>query len=172
MPKPLGMLTRQQVVERARSACGKGIHYKLGAGGRDPHRPLPAADGLCDCSGFVAWCLGIDRFIPNALLPHLPDGGDWFETTAVYRDARSPFGFVDEVPWRAAQIGDLVVWPDRGRKQGHIGIVTMVSTAGEGPVLVVHCSVGNDRKGDAIAETSSDIFFNNGAIGARVRWVT
>lgn len=167
LPRSLGVLRAGEVVDRARSAVGHGTKYVLGAGGRNPRAQRPGTE--CDCSGFVAWALGVDRYLPNGLIPHLP-GGDWFETSAVYLDARSPLGYVVEVPWAAAAAGDVVVWPDRNGSQGHIGVVTQVSTSG--PQLVAHCSSGNWRTtADAIRETSSVLFLRNGAIVARVAWV-
>ena len=77
-------MTREEAVQRARSAAGQGCQYALGKGGLHPERPFPwavAVDAkLCDCSGFVAWCLGVSRQAPVPALP-------WLETTAVYHDA-------------------------------------------------------------------------------------
>lgn len=166
--KFLGQMGGADVITRARSRVAKGTHYQLGAGGRDPSNDSPGAK--CDCSGFVAWSLGIDRFLPNDGIPHL-SGRDWFETTSIYDDARSPFGFVAEVPWTSARPGDVLVWPDRGRSQGHIGLVASVDHTG--PTSVVHCSTGNDRRTqDAVAETPADIFRRNGALVGRVAWVS
>lgn len=174
MPRALGPLTGAQVVARARGAIGKGTRYRLGAGGRDPLAPEPGRRGVgwlyCDCSGFAAWCVGVDRYLPNAAIPTLPNG-QWFETSALVRDARSPFGFVVEVPWAEAHPGDLLVWPDNGAVQGHVGIVAEVGTAG--PDTVVHCSSGNTQNGtkDAIAETDVALFVRHKALVARVAWV-
>lgn len=177
--KSLGILTRGQVVERARSLLAgrwRPTVYLLGAGGRDPRSPHPGLrrEGApkCDCSGMAAWAVGVDRYLPNGLIPHLPHG-EWFETSNLFSDARSTGGYVDEVPWITAQPGDLLVWPDnRARKrQGHVGIVAEVDPM-RGPVKVVHCSSGNARVlGNAIAETGVDLFVRFGAIVARVRWV-
>lgn len=168
MQRSLGPMTREAVVARARGAVGAGTHYELGAGGRDPRTTRPGPK--CDCSGFAAWCLGVDRYLPNAGVPHLPDG-EWLETTALFRDARSPFGFVTDVAWTAAQPGDLLVWPDAGKRQGHVGVVS-AAKPGVGPRLVVHCAVSNERRtGDAVAETGSELFERAGAIAVRVAWV-
>lgn len=168
MAKSLGPLTAAQVVARARSAAGSGTSYRLGAGGRNPRASHPAVGGACDCSGFVAWCLGVDRYLPNGVIPHMP-GGEWFETTSLFLDARSTTGYVSEVPWREAREGDLLVYPDRGKRQGHVGVVTEADDTG--PVLVAHCSAGNARSGDAIAETGPGVFVAGGAVAARVAWV-
>jgi hypothetical protein len=124
--------------------------------------------GQCDCSGFVAWCLGVSRQTNNPW--YRSQNGGWFETTAVFKDCGTPFGFVDGVPWTRAEPGMLVVWGDHDGHQGHIGIVSEVDA--EGPAKVVHCSSSNWRAlGDAIAETDSGIFKHNNALVARVAWV-
>lgn len=65
-PKPpitkLGLMRRDSILSKANFAIRKGTRYKLGAGGYDPNAPLPHdANRYCDCTGFVAWALGIDR---------------------------------------------------------------------------------------------------------------
>jgi len=174
--------SRAAVLARARSAIGNGVVYVLGAGGRTPGSTSPAARitseaGVaagCDCSGFVAWCLGVDRYLPT-WLPHYL-GGEWFETTAVFRDAKSPYGFVSEVPWAAALPGDVIVYGDHRdaagvTHEGHIGLVSEVTE--NGPVSVIHCSLGNFHKtGDAIQETDPSVFIAGKAVTAAVAWVT
>lgn len=61
-------LTASDAVARASSICkkvkdGAAAYYKLGTGGRNPgvNSPLNAL-GQADCSGFVAWACGYDRF--------------------------------------------------------------------------------------------------------------
>lgn len=165
-------MTRSEVLARARSAIGQGCVYALGKGGMHPASPTPWPSGLpnlgCDCSGFVAWCLGVSRMLSKDH-PHYEFGG-WFETTAVFRDARSPFGFVNEVLWTLAKPGDILVWGDANGHQGHIGIVSQVGT--DGPTHAIHCSSGNwKRAGDAVQETDVGVFARNGAIAAEVAWV-
>lgn len=167
-----GLVTSAEAVSRARGAIGAGTLYVLGAGGRDPAAARPGE--TCDCSGFVAWVYGIDRFLPSSrnqrsAIPRYLDGA-WFETSALAADARSPFGFVAEVAWAEAQPGDMLVWGDKGAGQGHVGLVTEVGESG--PTRVVHCSKGNFRSfGDAIRETGVAVFTKNDAIAARVAWV-
>lgn len=160
------------VVARARGAIGHGCVYALGKGGMHPASPTPWPTGLpnvgCDCSGFVAWCLGVSRMLTKDH-PHYEFGG-WFETSAIARDARSEFGFVNEVLWSLALPGDLLVWGDHDGHQGHVGIVSECDETG--PVRVIHCSRGNWRDhGDAIAETGVEVFRRNNAIAAEVAWV-
>lgn len=170
MAKALGPMKRGDVVARAAFAIGRQTAYKLGAGGRDPRAAHPAVDGRCDCSGFAAWCLGIDRYLPNDLMEALPVFEKWFETGQLYADARSPWGIVTEVPWLSALPGDVLLRGDEGKRQGHIGVVTACDHTG--PIRVVHCSSGNWRtEGDAIQETGVELFVRNRALAARVRWV-
>lgn len=168
MNRSLGNLTRETVLARARAAIGHGTIYVLGQGGRDPGAPNPGKQ--CDCSGFAAWAMGVDRYLPNNAIPGITFG-DWFETTALWKDAKSPFGFVIEVPWREALPGDLLVWPDGAGHQGHVGVCASLGAAG--PETVVHCSLGNRKThGDAIMETGALLFLKREAVVARVRWVT
>lgn len=170
MARRLEGLTRDDVVQRATGAVGKATRYALGRGGRDPAAAHPAQGRACDCSGFAAWCVGVDRYLPNAAIPDLPEQYGWFETTALYADARSPWGFVTEIPWTAALPGDLLVWPDAGGRQGHVGVVVQADHAG--PAAVAHCAASHWRKhGDAIRVTSPELFLRNRAVAARVRWL-
>lgn len=176
MAKSLGPMKRDDVVWRARSVMGSSTRYVLSKGGRDPRASHPGEliDGrfCCDCSGHAAWTAGVDRFLPNGGIPHL-EGRPWFETSNLYADARSPFGFVAEVPWTAALPGDLLVWPDRRnpKREGHVGVVVEVDHTG--PVSVVHCSATNFKRfGDAIRETGVEVFRSAGAIVARLAWVS
>lgn len=167
MKHSLGRLAPDVVVERARSAISLPIAYKLGAGGRDPRAKTPGAE--CDCSGFVAWCLGVDRYLPRAGVP-THGAGDWLECSALWRDARSPYGFTAEVEPDMARIGDLLVYPDSGGRQGHVGVVSEVDS--DGPTRVVHCSSGNYKSvGRAVRETGVEVFKLNRALVARVAWV-
>lgn len=164
------LATGLQVVDRARSATSQSIGYALGLGGMRPELETPGA--LCDCSGFAAWCNFVSRYIER--WNPLYEGGDWFETTALARDAKSPFGFVDLVPERLARPGMLYVYGDRGPgKQGHVGVVSAIE-ADRGPSRVIHCSRGNEKaygKGHAVHETGPDVFRAGGAIVARLAFI-
>jgi len=125
-----------------------GIRYGLGKGGMNPGSPTPASNGLCDCSGFVAWSLGFSRKINERFYVRFNNG--WFETTAVWTDIASPVGILEEIDKPRA--GAVVVYPDRDGHQGHIGILVDDDK-------VVHCSMGNDRAfGNAIQVTNTDVF--------------
>jgi len=138
------------VMARAQSAIGQGIRYKLGMGGMKPGNPSPAAGGQCDCTGFIAWCLGMSRKTSEAFYVNFNNG--WIETTAVWTDVGKSVGIFEQI--NGPKIGAIVVFPDKAGKQGHIGII---SGAGK----VIHCSSGNDKKfGDAIQETDMAVFNN------------
>lgn len=143
-------MTRPEAVARARSAIGSKCAYRLGKGGFSPTSPYPwNSAGECDCSGFIAWCLGVSRHTDNPWYKSF--NGGWVETSAIVRDAKVPFGFFDEVTWEHAAPGHLIVYGDFGGHQGHVGIVNQ---ADNGPTQAIHCSNGNfTRTQDAIQET-------------------
>lgn len=168
-------MTPEEVVSRARSQlAGKNpTKYELGRGGFHP-QSLTAADtmGRCDCSGFVAWCLGASRHIDHPA--YLQELGQWVETSAIVRDARrSEHGMFALVALGEARPGMVYVWgdPKSGRGQGHCGIITEINpNAGPwgAPHKVIHCSKGNyTSTGDAIQETTTELFVRNHAIVAR-----
>jgi cell wall-associated NlpC family hydrolase len=148
-------------VTRALSARGHGIQYVLGHGGWHPDDPTPTRDLGCDCSGFVAWVIGICRQTGDEQFR-------WVETTAIVHDALGDTRYFSHVRWTDAQPGDLVVYGDRrdadgSRHQGHCGIVTAVDTTG--PLKVCHCSKGASlAQGDAIIETSPDAWRARGIV--------
>jgi cell wall-associated NlpC family hydrolase len=165
-PKPAG--GRADIVARARSAIGLRIDYKLGKGGMNPATKSPASNGECDCSGFSSWCIGLSRQTKDPFYVAL--NGGWLETTAMTADALRTGGILTKVD--TPQPGDLIVYGDRvvngRRSQGHVGIVSEVRDGKASKVI--HCSSGNARRvpGRAVQETSPSLFFNAGAIYARV----
>jgi len=176
--RSLGPLSRDAVVARARSVIGKATVYKLGQGGRDPHALHPGVvrmvEGFatyeCDCSGFAAWCVGVDRYLPNVGAAEA-DAYQWFETSNLAKDVlRDDWPNLRKVLWQAALPGDLLVWGDREGSQGHVGVVASLGQVG--PETVVHCSAGNFRREkDAIQETGVELFLRNHALVAHVAWV-
>lgn len=163
-------MTPAAAIARARSAIGHRTAYRLGKGGMNPSSPVPwDASGGCDCSGFIAWVLGISRLSDTPWYKKF--NGGWIETTAIVRDARTPFGFFDEVPWEEARPGMIVVYGDDNGHQGHVGMVTRFKRGG-GPHRVIHCSSGNyKRTGDAIQETEPTAFTRGHAIIARSAFI-
>ena len=146
------------VLARAQAAVAQGIHYKLGKGGMNPGSPTPAADGLCDCSGFVSWCLGMSRKTSDRFYVNF--NGGWIETTAVWTDIGSPVGIFESI---AKKPGAVVVYPDANGHQGHIDIIVDATH-------VVHCSHGNDTNfHNAVQITPLTVFSGNAA--SRYGWL-
>jgi hypothetical protein len=116
-----------------------------------PKDALPTADGLCDCSGFVCWVLGLKR---QSDIPFYKQYGGWIYTDSMVADILSSTGIFERL--KAPEAGCIVVY-GAGRQIGHVGIVSEVK---EGKMSkVIHCSAGNQKKyGDAIAETSPAVF--------------
>ena len=144
----LAVASRKRTLSRAQRCIGKGVRYKLGKGGFDPNLEMTSTS---DCSGFVAWAIGIPRELP-------PGSGNWLQTTTYWEGGGSAgSGLFDQISEHFAEPGDIIVYPDRGRKQGHMGIVSAVESGFV--TKVIHCSTGNDRKyNDAIQETKPTVF--------------
>lgn len=154
-------MTAQELIARARAQIGQGTVYRLG-GGTVAGDSCRDEAGACDCSGFVLWCLGLQRRYPEERWLATATGG-WLNTDGLWYDAMTgPNRFVtpcDRVP------GALIVYPASwmahsvlgapksvGPRVGHIGILTA-------PDLVIHCSAGNRRRcGDAITQTGTEVF--------------
>jgi hypothetical protein len=108
---------------------------------------------LCDCSGFVAWVIGISRK-PKTTRPF------WVETSAICHDANNAkraFVKIDKpVP------GCIVSYPDRAGREGHTAIVTGSAFNTDGSVASisgVDCSSGQSRRlGQAITERDLSFF--------------
>lgn len=158
-------MTPDEVLARARSAIGHRCVYALGKGGFNPASPVPwNLQGQCDCSGFAAWCLGVGRHTDNPW--YAQQNGGWLETTAIVRDALSPYGLFQQVQWEQALPSDLVVYGDAGGHQGHVGVVSSAGLVG--PAAVIHCSLGNYKVvGDAIQESAPALWKMHGGIIAR-----
>jgi cell wall-associated NlpC family hydrolase len=147
------------LVERARSAIGAPTVYRLGKGGRRPGAAHPRdAAGLLDCSGFVAWVMGLDRYQPANPRYKAINGG-WINTDAIVRDATmgpGPGQLFRRV--EVAEPGDVLVYgsyrdASGTRRVGHCGIVVVGGDWSR--MRVVHCSASNGRRGDAIQETGA-----------------
>lgn len=111
----------------------------------------------CDCSGYVAWALGIPRRPWGA-------AGGWFNTDAIHADARSAQRRVQRI--ERAVPGALLVYPshDGGKEVGHVAIVTEVSADGAA-LKILHCAPENyllepapGAARNAIAETDAARF--------------
>ena len=165
------MATHQDIVQRARTACGMGIKYKLGKGGMSGSSASPSdSKAMCDCSGFAAWCAGLSRKTSHPFYVEL--NGGWLETTAIAADAIAVHGIFTKVDKPFP--GCFAVFGDRNGKQGHIGVVTEVVNGKA--TKVIHCSSTNSRtsvaadptKPRAIQETGADLFYKNQAVFCRL----
>jgi len=140
----------QQTLLRAQSVLQKKTIYKLGKGGFDPSKPMTTQ---CDCSGFIAWAIGIPRELP-------PRSNKWLSTDEYWAGGKPvKVGLFAKKEMNLATVGDLLVYPDSGGKQGHIAIVVKVQNGK--PVSIIHCSNGNFKNfGDAIRETDPGVFLS------------
>lgn len=156
-------VTADAILLRARAALSLPIAYQLGAGGRNPTAATPAdGAGKLDCSGFVAWCLGMPRLTDDPF--YLDFAGGWMNTDGIVADTKDARGLFNKVPDGHAKPADLLVFgKGPGRSYGHVGIVSRVIHGK--PIAVIHCSAAN--KPNAVAETIPDVFFRHGAIIAR-----
>lgn len=142
--------TPEQIVARARQALGHGTAYRLGAGGVYGASTADWRYKACDCSGFVSWVLQVQRFATWRI------GATWFETSRIWKDATGPHRWFERLD--DPEVGCIVVYPDRGERQGHMGIVTRVGSASD--FDVVDCSLGSWRKyRDAVQERGGGIVF-------------
>lgn len=162
------------VAARARSMIGADIPYLLSAGGRKPTAPSPIGrkvykDGRvgvgCDCSGFTAWCCGMDRFQED-----FPLLGGWINTDAMLGSWDAAAKRWRPVPgWYelldAPVVGCIVVFGaidldhDGDRERiGHTGIVTGIDFPPDwswGSIEVTHCSGSNDRKSNGASSIAA-----------------
>ena len=150
-------------ISRARRFVGRG-RYVEGAGGR-----APAADGPegrigsrlgCDGPGFVAWCLGYDRYQPG-----FAGGWDWIEPDAMIVEAESTARWFRSLA--LPERGALIVYPSislvrAGRidRRGHVGLISLAPPdwtshdARWSTLRVIHCAASLQRRhGFAIGET-------------------
>jgi hypothetical protein len=161
------MMTAPDSVQRAVSALGRGIAYELGQGGYYPDDPSPTRNRGCDCTGFVSWCLKVSRRCQDPAFP-------WYETTAIVHDALGDQRHFDHIRWQDCKPGDILVYGDRkdsegNRHQGHISIVSAVDLTG--PIRCIHCSHGAYvATGDAITETSPDLWRARGIVARHKEW--
>jgi hypothetical protein len=138
----------EQTLQRAQSALGLNTTYKLGRGGFDPTKPV---SNSCDCSGFVSWAIGVPRELP-------PGSNQWLSTDSYWAGGKPVKAKLFlKIDLKDAGQGDLLVYPDSGGHQGHIGIITQVDH--NVPTYVVHCSLGNFHNyHDAVRITGPGVF--------------
>jgi cell wall-associated NlpC family hydrolase len=170
-------VNEEKTLERARAALAlkEPVRYLLGAGGKDPRRTTPAVAGACDCSGFVAWCLGTPRKLPKPVPQSMLDyNGGWLSTSGIHHDATGAEAkFREENAGWGARLGGLLVYPDwkdagNRKRQGHVAVISEVV---DGVVTkIIHCSMSNQKGGkSAIQETGPKAFDRADAI--YVEWL-
>lgn len=176
-PVPVAPTERQR---RAQAALeGPRGYYGLGSGGRDPSAALPwggyqTRDGddpakvahrkslgavFCDCSGAIAWVLGVPRRIAD-----YAKGWGYFSTDGVIADANDPaVELVEWVakgatiePWTCLVVYGAIDRDGDGKRDsiGHIGIVAGVPAGWvyDGPasllaLTVWHCAASTSATG-------------------------
>jgi murein DD-endopeptidase MepM/ murein hydrolase activator NlpD len=149
-----------QLITRARSAVNSNVLYKLGSGGLFPQDPQPTRDGLCDCSGFISWVLGLSR---KTDIPFYKKFGGWIFTDSMEADVNSTSGIFERL--QRPEPGCIVVY-GAGNKIGHVGLVSVVSNGAM--QKVIHCSSGNSTKfNQAILETAPTVFNRPDALWGR-----
>lgn len=170
MPSNLSLkLSRRDAVDRALSQVGKG-KYELGTGGRNPANKSPfgksrrgkPGTNWCDCSGFIAWCLGYDR-VQNLGL----DTEVWYSCAEIISDTYHVNPRLFHRFTGLVIPGDILVYGPKGKmKWGHIGIITKVLpgfTRGSDDwwkyVEVTHCSTGNG--GVAVRTSNAKLWYDS-----------
>ena len=181
-------------VLRARSMVGRGM-YGLGSGGRDPHAASPfgeyqprkgeAPDRIaarralgrvwCDCSGFVAWVIGMARRLPG-----YARGWGYISTDGLIADANDPKR--ELVEWvrvgETVYPGDLLVYgaidSDNDGDRDAIGHVAIVSHVPDGWVYtgpaslaaltIIHCASSKHPGGGAVRESLATAFAKRGGV--------
>jgi hypothetical protein len=138
----------KRAIEAAKTQTN--IKYKMGHGGYHPDSDQCSEDGLCDCSGFVAWTISMNRDL-TATHKNERFGMDWIETTNIYNDAIGPQKLFMKIA--APQVGSIAVYPDHDGKQGHTGLVVNLK-----PFIVVDC---RSRYGRAITSNNGSAFTKN-----------
>lgn len=138
----------QQTMNRAHSVLNLKIVYKLGKGGFDPTKSFTPQ---CDCSGFIAWAIGIPRELPPASNKWLSTDEYWSGGKPVKQNLFKQYNINE------AMVGDLLVYPDNGGNQGHIALINQIEN--NTPKFIIHCSNGNYKNfGDAVRITSPSVF--------------
>ncbi len=156
--------TVEHLLLRVHAVVGLPIEYRLGGGGMDPTSPTPAdRQGTVDCSGFVAWALGLSRMTEEPLYQRFNGGWiegiglrGWINTCALAYDLTQDAGILHTCE---AQPGAIIVYPGPPRRRvGHCGIIMEVQ---RGTITqVAHASRTNwETRGAAIQITGPELFY-------------
>jgi hypothetical protein len=150
-------------------ACTKfpRVQYQLGKGGFGWFEDEPF--DLCDCSGFVAVCLGRSR---NATGAHDLGRLEWVESTQLCKDGAGAQELVVDVGAATPAVcrpGDIVAYPDHKGRQGHVGIVVRVT---KHEIITVDCSGSGNNNGSAIqTRDRTDLWLKKRARCLRPAWL-
>ena len=136
--------TREAIISQARDWCNIGTTYDLGSGGYEWLPDFPATES--DCSGFIASVLGRSR-------KPQPDFPYWLSTDSIWTDCADKQRLFKEIVQPVE--GCLVVYPDSGGRQGHVGIVTGVENDW---IEGIDCS--SSTKGGAVTERNLTFFLS------------
>lgn len=157
------LLPALKAVIRARSLVGQG-RYVAGAGGHDASARSPdsivGARRGCDYAGFLAWCLGYDRY-QRGFTP----GSDWVNADSMICEADTLGAWFR--PLVAPEIGAVMAYcsielerDGRLDRAGHAALIVRLPdrwSSGESEwaaMRIVHCSPSVHRRtGHAIDET-------------------
>jgi LysM repeat protein len=155
-------ITAPQLILRARSMVNSSILYHLGSGGMHPKDLKPTRDGLCDCSGFICWVIGLSRKTDISF--YTQNWGGWISTDSMEADVNSPTGIFERL--QRPEPGCIVVYGAGPKLIGHVGLVSEV--ANSAMKKVIHCSSGNSKTfRAAIQETTPTVFNRPDAIWGR-----
>ena len=185
-----GMVGPQPLPKPAKAPPGTKevpLQYRLLAGhngGKDPTAAHPGSTSYgertwtADCMGFVAWCMGFDRYQPQGF----PLWSGWINGASAIADSKKDRLYFKDSGQEPLP-GDVVVYGGYGGKIGHIGLVVSVPEGWQKDVYsgskaahwakvgVVHCSAGHQRKlGYAVAEDNAAIFSTAGKNGTFLRY--
>ena len=173
-----------RAVLRARSLVGHG-RYIAGAGGRDASARTP--DGVvhgrrgCDYAGFLAWCLGYDRYQPG-----FTAGSDWVNADSMICEAELVGGWF--CPLLAPEIGAVIAYcsidfdrDGRRDRTGHAALIVELpgcwttSDTAWAALRIIHCSPSiHRRRGHAIDETHAAAWAHRASFrgASHPRWRT
>src|SRR5262249_33117222 len=152
-----------RAVIRARALVGQG-RYVVGAGGRDASARTPESIVRgrrgCDDAGFLAWCLGYDRYQPG-----FTPASDWVNAHSMIYEAETLRAWFQPLvtPETGAVSAYCSIELERdGRRDraGHAALVVDVpdrwppDDAAWTALRIIHCSPSiQRRRGHAIDET-------------------
>lgn len=152
-------------LDRALTGPGKTTTYRMDS--VPPHPDLEDWPGgiKADCSGFVAWCMRLNRYPPQLR-------GEQLSTRSIYQDAIKTDGnlFFSKV---ASPIPEgIVVYPDYMDLAGakHVGHVALIAAVrGRFDYDIVDCSESGGKAGDAVARAMDAKFETHRALVNQVR---